>query len=60
MKGRKIVDLYSVLKVWPTASEDVIKKAYFAMAKLHHPDVAGGKQGDQTPSDIDFKLINLQ
>jgi len=51
----KFIDWYEVLGVWPTADGDAIKKAYFKLAKLHHPDVAGeaaGKDG------IDFKLIN--
>jgi tetratricopeptide (TPR) repeat protein len=51
----KFVDYYEVLGVWPTADNDTIKKAYFKLAKLHHPDVVGeaaGKDG------VDFKLIN--
>lgn len=51
----KFVDYYEVLGVWPTADNDAIKKAYFKLAKLHHPDVVGeaaGKDG------VDFKLIN--
>lgn len=51
------VDYYQVLQVWPTASDDAIKKAYFNMAKLYHPDVVGpddpGREGG-----VDFKLIN--
>lgn len=54
----KFVDYYQILLVWPTASEDAIKKAYFKLAKLHHPDVA--KDGTETESTdgVDFKLIN--
>jgi curved DNA-binding protein CbpA len=55
---KQFVDYYKVLQVWPTASVDVIKKSYFKLAKLHHPDVAvkpGGEGGDD---DIDFALIN--
>lgn len=49
------IDYYEVLRVWPTADLDTIKKAYFKLAKLHHPDVAGnGDSGD----GVDFKLIN--
>jgi len=57
-KQPKFVDYYQVLLVWPTASEDVIKKAYFKMAKVHHPDVA--KDGSETNEEdgVDFKLIN--
>ena len=56
--NKKFVDLYAVLRVWPTASEDAIKKAYFAMAKLYHPDVAGKGPEEEGDSDVDFKLIN--
>jgi curved DNA-binding protein CbpA len=51
----KFIDYYEVLGVWPTADADAIKKAYFKLAKLHHPDVVG----ESTPKDgVDFKLIN--
>jgi curved DNA-binding protein CbpA len=57
-KKGSFVDYYHVLRVWPTASEDAIKKAYFQMAKLYHPDVVS-KGGEQSTDDgIDFKLIN--
>ncbi len=50
----KFIDYYEVLGVWPTADTEAIKKAYFKLAKLHHPDVVG----EQSAGDIDFKLIN--
>jgi curved DNA-binding protein CbpA len=56
----EFVDYYHVLRVWPTAEDDAIKKAYFNMAKLFHPDVAS-KDGQGTKNeddDVDFKLIN--
>ena len=56
-KREKFVDLYQVLQVWPTASEDQIKKSYFRLAKLYHPDVTG-KDGEQRDESIDFKLVN--
>lgn len=55
----KFVDYYEVLGVWPTADADVIKKAYFKLARMHHPDVAaktGGGADDQ--ASVDFKMIN--
>lgn len=56
-KRATFVDYYAVLQVWPTATEDAIKKAYFNLAKLHHPDVAG-KSGNEETASVDFKLIN--
>ncbi|MFQ5512197.1 MAG: DnaJ domain-containing protein [Candidatus Krumholzibacteriia bacterium] len=56
-KSQPFVDYYRVLQVWPTASEEQIKKAYFKLAKLHHPDVAKGS-GEDEKSSVDFKLIN--
>jgi len=42
------------LEVWPTASVEEIKRNYFRLAKLYHPDAAG-----DTPENRDrFKLIN--
>jgi curved DNA-binding protein CbpA len=47
-------DYYSILEVWPTASVEEIKRNYFRLAKLYHPDAAG-----DTPENRDrFKLIN--
>lgn len=47
-------EYYSILEVWPKSSEDEIKKNYFRLAKLYHPDVAG-----DTPENKErFKLIN--
>ena len=34
-------DFYAVLGIVPTASEDVIKAVYRALAKKHHPDAGG-------------------
>jgi curved DNA-binding protein CbpA len=48
------VDYYSILEVSAKSSEEDIKKNYFRLAKLYHPDVAGDK-----PNTRDrFKLIN--
>jgi curved DNA-binding protein CbpA len=49
------IDFYEVLRVWPTADPTAIKKAYFRLAKLHHPDVTGGAK---SADGVDFKLIN--
>lgn len=58
-KKEKFIDLYQVLQVWPTASDDAIKKSYFRLAKLYHPDVVGKGEGEGGPdNDIDFKLVN--
>ncbi len=37
------IDYYAILEAWPTSSKDDIKKNYFRLAKLYHPDVAGDK-----------------
>ena len=47
-------DYYSILEAWPTSSIDDIKKSYFRLAKLYHPDVAG----DIPENRERFKLIN--
>jgi len=47
-------DYYSILEVWPTASVEEIKRNYFRLAKLYHPDAAG-----DTPENRErFKEIN--
>jgi curved DNA-binding protein CbpA len=50
------VDFYEVLGVWPTADDKAIKKAYFNLAKLHHPDVVTETTTNNT--GVDFKMIN--
>ena len=35
-------DYYRILQITPDASQEEIKKAYRRLAKVHHPDVAGG------------------
>lgn len=54
------IDLYQVLGVWPTADSTTIKKAYFNLAKLHHPDVVGETTTNVETGkiQIDFKMIN--
>lgn len=47
-------EYYSILEVWPTASDEEIKRNYFRLAKLYHPDAAG-----DTPENRErFKAIN--
>lgn len=47
-------DYYSILEVWPTASVEEVKRNYFRLAKLYHPDAAG-----DTPENRErFKIIN--
>ena len=52
------IDHYQVLQVWPTASLEAIKKAYFKLAKLYHPDVAAKSSEDKQNREVDFSLIN--
>jgi curved DNA-binding protein CbpA len=47
-------DYYAIIEAWPTSSIDDIKKNYFRLAKLYHPDVAG----DIPENRERFKLIN--
>jgi curved DNA-binding protein CbpA len=54
----QFIDYYKVLQVWPTASLDVIKKSYFKLARLHHPDVVTKSGAEDKDGDIDFALIN--
>lgn len=54
-QNTKFIDYYEVLSVWPTADANAIKKAYFKLAKLHHPDIAGDSDSKDA---VDFKLIN--
>ncbi|MDH3198700.1 MAG: DnaJ domain-containing protein [Candidatus Krumholzibacteria bacterium] len=51
------VDYYQVLGVWPSADAGTVKKAYFKLAKVHHPDVVAQK-GAPDEGEVDFKLIN--
>jgi curved DNA-binding protein CbpA len=54
----KFVDYYQILRIWPTASDAAIKKAYFSLAKVYHPDVADKTGAEQKEESVDFKLIN--
>jgi len=47
------MDLYSILGVEKTASQEEIKKAYRELSKIHHPDVNDNKNDDK------FKDISL-
>lgn len=38
-RPRYLLSFYKVLKVEPTATQDEIKKSYFNLAKMCHPDV---------------------
>ncbi len=54
----QFIDYYQVLQVWPTASIDAIKKSYFKLAKIYHPDVASKPTEDEKDRSVDFALIN--
>jgi curved DNA-binding protein CbpA len=40
----EIIDFYRILQVDPRAEPEVIKAAHRTLARLYHPDVAGGSQ----------------
>jgi curved DNA-binding protein CbpA len=40
-------DYYKILGVSSDASEKEVKSAYYKMAKMHHPDLNGGKQSNE-------------
>lgn len=48
-------DYYDTLQISPSASEEVIKAAYKAMAKLYHPDTT---KYDKITAEQQMKLIN--
>lgn len=39
-------DLYQILEIQPDASGQEIRRAYYRLAKLHHPDLNGGDPAD--------------
>ena len=55
-KNKAFIDYYEVLGIWPTADADAIKKAYFNLAKVHHPDIVG--KPHNSDDGVDFKMIN--
>ena len=52
----KDTKLYDLLNVSPTANENDIRKAYYKLAKIHHPDKAQDK--DETAEEK-FKEIKF-
>jgi DnaJ family protein A protein 2 len=53
----KDTKLYELLNVSPTANESEIRKAYYKLAKIHHPDKA--KDGDNEKAEEKFKEIKF-
>jgi molecular chaperone DnaJ len=49
-------DLYEVLGVPKTASDEEIKRAYRSLARKHHPDVV--RDGNKADAEAHFKRIN--
>lgn len=54
------VDLYALLQVHPTATVEVIKKAYHVLMQKHHPDRGGDLQQAQRINQAYDILINTQ
>jgi curved DNA-binding protein CbpA len=57
---RDAVDLYALLQVHPTATVEVIKKAYHVLMQKHHPDRGGDLQQAQRINQAYDILINTQ
>lgn len=53
----KDTKLYDLLGVPPTANENDIRKAYYKLAKIHHPDKAQGSDNEQ--AEEKFKEIKF-
>lgn len=53
----KDTKLYDLLGVAPTANENDIRKAYYKLAKIHHPDKA--QDGNNEEAEEKFKEIKF-
>lgn len=51
------VDFYEILEIYPSASEDAVKEAYFKLAKVYHPDVSGTSDHSEAERVEKFKRV---
>jgi len=55
----KDTKLYELLNVEATANENEVRKAYYKLAKVHHPDKITAEGGDKEAAEEKFKEIKF-
>lgn len=55
----KDTKLYEVLNVGATANENEVRKAYYKLAKIYHPDKIRSEGGDKEAAEEKFKEIKF-